>query len=84
VETESLEQVKEALEAGADIIMFDNMSREMMKEASKLVGKHALTEASGDVHLDTVRDVALTGVDIISVGELTHTVKAANISMKFV
>ena len=84
VETESLEQVNEALEAGADIIMFDNMSREMMKKAAKLVGKRALTEASGDVHLDTVRDVALTGVDFISIGELTHTVKAANISMKFV
>ena len=84
VETESLEQVNEALEAGADIIMFDNMSLEMMTKAAKLVGKRALTEASGDVHLDTVRNVALTGVDIISVGELTHTIKAANISMRFV
>lgn len=84
VETETLEQVNEALEAGADIIMFDNMSLEMMTRASKLVGKRAITEASGDVHMDTVRDVALTGVDIISIGELTHTVKAANISMKFV
>ncbi len=84
VETESLEQVAEALDAGADIIMFDNMSREMMTTAARMVGGRALTEASGDVHLDTVRDVALTGVDIISVGELTHTVKAANISMRFV
>jgi len=64
--------------------MLDNMNPEMMKEAIKLVSGRALTEASGDVHLDTVRDVALTGVDIISVGELTHTVKAANISMRFV
>jgi nicotinate-nucleotide pyrophosphorylase (carboxylating) len=84
VETESLEQVQEALDAGADIIMFDNMSPEMMKEASKLVNKRALTEASGDVHLDNVRTVALTGIDIISIGELTHTVKAANISMRFI
>lgn len=84
VETESLDQVKEALDAGADIIMFDNMSREMMTEAAKLVNGKALTEASGDVHLDTVREVALTGVDIISIGELTHTIKAANISMRFV
>jgi len=84
VETENLEQVREALEAGADIIMFDNMSLDMMREAAKIVNGRALTEASGDVHLDTVREVALTGVDIISVGELTHTVKAANISMKFV
>lgn len=84
VETESLEQVEEALQAKADIIMLDNMSREMMKKAVKLINGRALTEASGDVHLDTVRDVALTGVDIISVGELTHTVKAANISMRFI
>lgn len=84
VETEALEQVEEALQAGADIIMLDNMSREMMTKAVKLINGRALTEASGDVHLDTVRDVALTGVDIISVGELTHTVKAANISMRFV
>jgi nicotinate-nucleotide pyrophosphorylase (carboxylating) len=84
VETETLEQVQEALDVGADIIMFDNMSPEMMKKASKLVNKRALTEASGDVHLDNVRTVALTGVDIISIGELTHTVKAANISMRFI
>lgn len=84
VETEALEQVEEALQAGADIIMLDNMSRELMTKAVKLINGRALTEASGDVHLDTVRDVALTGVDIISVGELTHTVKAANISMRFV
>ena len=84
VETESLEQVQEALDAGADIIMFDNMSHEMMKNAVKLVNKRALTEASGDIHLDSVRAVAMTGVDIISIGELTHTVKAANISMRFI
>lgn len=84
VETETLDQVKEALECGADIIMFDNMSTAMMTEAVKLVNGRAQTEASGDVHLDTIRNVALTGVDIISVGELTHTVKAANISMRFV
>lgn len=84
VETESLEQVEEALQAGADIIMLDNMSRVMMKKAVELINGRALTEASGDVHLDTVRDVALTGVDIVSVGELTHTVKAANISMRFI
>lgn len=84
VETESIEQVEEALEAGADIIMLDNMSLEMMKKAVELINGRALTEASGDVHLDTVRSIALTGVDIISVGELTHTIKAANISMRFI
>lgn len=84
VETETLGQVKEALECGADIIMFDNMPAGMMTEAAKFVNGRAQTEASGDIHLETVREVALTGVDIISVGELTHTVKAANISMRFV
>lgn len=83
VETESIEQVKEALEAKADIIMLDNMSLGMMKEAVELIAERALTEASGNVNLERVRDIALTGVDIISVGELTHTVKAADISMKF-
>ena len=83
VETESLEQVREALSGEADIIMLDNMSLSMMTEAVGIIHGKALTEASGDVNLDTVRDVALTGVDIISVGGLTHTVKAANISMKF-
>lgn len=84
VEAENLEQVKEALEAGADIIMFDNMSCELMKKAAELVNGRALTEASGDIHLDNVREAAMTGVDIISVGELTHSVKAVNISMKFI
>jgi nicotinate-nucleotide pyrophosphorylase (carboxylating) len=84
VETESLEQVNEALDAGADIIMLDNMSLQMMKEAVGVINKRALVEASGNVCLDNVYDVAGTGVDIISVGELTHTVKAFDISMRFV
>ena len=83
VETETLEQVREALECGADIIMLDNMSLETMREAVAVIGKGAITEASGNVNINTVRDVAETGVDIISVGELTHTVKAFDISMKF-
>jgi nicotinate-nucleotide pyrophosphorylase (carboxylating) len=84
VETESLEQVNEALDAGADIIMLDNMSLQMMKKAVGIINKRALVEASGNVCLDNVYDVAGTGVDIISVGELTHTVKAFDISMRFV
>jgi nicotinate-nucleotide pyrophosphorylase (carboxylating) len=84
VETESLEQVNEALDAGADIIMLDNMSLQMMKEPVGVINKRALVEASGNVCLDNVYDVAGTGVDIISVGELTHTVKAFDISMRFV
>jgi len=82
VETESMEQVREALESGADIIMLDNMTLEQMTEAVKIINKKALVEASGNVSLDRVRDIALTGVDIISVGELTHSVKALDISMR--
>ena len=84
VETETLEQVKEALEAKADIIMLDNMSLDQMKEAVILIDGKAAVEASGNVNLDSIRKIAETGVDIISVGELTHTVKAFDISMRFV
>jgi nicotinate-nucleotide pyrophosphorylase (carboxylating) len=83
VETETIEEVKEALEAGADIIMLDNMEISKMKEAVKLINKRALVEASGNVSIDNVYEVALTGVDIISVGKLTHSVKALDISLKF-
>lgn len=83
VETESFEQVQEALDSRADIIMLDNMSLETMTKAVKLIDKRALVEASGNVSLETVYDIALTGVDIISVGSLTHSVKAFDISMRF-
>jgi len=66
VECDTLEQVKEALEAGADIIMLDNMSCEMMKEACRIINKRAIAEASGNVKLETVRKIAECGVDIIS------------------
>lgn len=81
VETETLDQVAEALEAGADIIMLDNMSRETMQQAVAMVGKRALTEASGGVSLETIAGIAETGVDIISVGALTHSARAMDISM---
>ena len=83
VETETLNQVKEALDARADIIMLDNMSLNMMSEAVKIINKQAVVEASGNVNIDSIRDIAKTGVDIISVGALTHSVKALDISMKF-
>ncbi len=83
VETETIEQVKEALKAKADIIMLDNMSTEMMTEAVAIISKKALVEASGNVNTDTVLSIAKTGVDIISIGSLTHSVKAFDISMKF-
>lgn len=83
VETETLEQVKEALDSGADIIMLDNMPPDLMAQAVKLIGGKAITEASGNVTLDNIQKVAATGVDIISVGAITHSVKAMDISMKF-
>ncbi len=82
VETRNLDEVREALEAGADIIMLDNMDCPAMKAAVELVGGRALLEASGGITRDTLRDVAETGVDIISIGALTHSVKAFDISMK--
>lgn len=83
VETSSLEEVREALEAQADIIMLDNMSLEMMREAVTFIQHRALTEASGNVTLDRVRAIAETGVDFVSTGAITHSVKALDISMKF-
>ena len=83
VETSSLAEVAEALEARADIIMLDNMSLEMMREAVSLIAHRALTEASGNVTVERVRAIAETGVDFISTGAITHSVKALDISMKF-
>lgn len=82
VEVESLEQVREALEAGADIVMLDNMPPSEMAEAVRIVDGRALTEASGGITLENVREVAGTGVDRISVGALTHSVVAVDISLE--
>lgn len=81
VEAESLEQVHEALSAGADIIMLDNMSCEMMREAVHIIQGKAIIEASGGVTLETVSAIAETGVDVISVGGLTHSVTSLDISL---
>ncbi len=83
VEVETKEQLAEALDAGADIIMLDNMSYDLMRECVGLVAGRALVEASGNMGEKSLREVAETGVDIISIGALTHTVKAADISLKF-
>lgn len=83
VETESLEQVEEALAAGADIIMLDNMTVAQMKEAVELIAGRAVTEASGNMGERDLREVASAGVDLISIGALTHSVKALDISLKF-
>lgn len=84
VEVESFSQLEEALLAGADIIMLDNMTPERMKEAVarvKEVAPHTLTEASGSVSLETIRSIANSGVDVISVGRLTYSVAALDISL---
>ncbi len=81
IETETLVQVDEALEAGADIIMLDNMSLDEMRTAVMTIGERAQVEASGGVNLETVRAIAEIGVDIISVGALTHSPRAMDISM---
>lgn len=83
VEVENKEQLMQALEAGADIIMLDNMSNEEMTECVKIVDGRAMVEASGNMGDKDLSAVAKTGVDIISIGALTHSVKAADISLKF-
>ena len=81
VETESLDQVKEAVEAGADIIMFDNRSPDEIRQLIKHVPPHIITEASGGITLESIGNFAHTGVDYISLGFLTHSVKALDISV---
>jgi len=81
IETETPGQVQEALAAGADIIMLDNMDCETMRHCVGMINGRALVEASGGVNLDTVRAIAETGVDIISIGALTHSPRAMDISM---
>lgn len=83
VETRDLDEVRQALEAGADAILLDNMSLDQLRAAVDLVAGRALTEASGGVSLETVADIAATGVDLISVGALTHSYRAVDISMLF-
>jgi nicotinate-nucleotide pyrophosphorylase (carboxylating) len=84
VETESLEQVQQAIDAGADIIMLDNMNTALMREAVDIIAKRALVEASGNITLDNVREVAQCGVDIISTGDITHSAPVFDISMRIV
>ncbi|MGB4504028.1 MAG: carboxylating nicotinate-nucleotide diphosphorylase [Syntrophaceticus sp.] len=81
VEVESLAQLKDALDAGADIIMLDNMSLDTMREAVRITAGRVPLEASGGISKETIRKVAETGVDLISVGAVTHSAKALDISM---
>lgn len=84
VETSTLDEVREALKAGADIIMLDNMTVEMMKEAVRIISGKSITEASGGITLDNVRQIADTGVDFISVGAITHSSPALDIGLYMV
>jgi nicotinate-nucleotide pyrophosphorylase (carboxylating) len=81
VEVETLDQVREALDGGAHILMLDNMPVELMRQAMKLIDGRAVVEASGGITLETVRAVAETGVDLISIGGLTHSARALDISL---
>lgn len=83
VETRNLDEVKEAIDCGVNVIMLDNMSVDEMKSACELINHRAKAEASGNVTLENIRAVAETGVDIISLGALTHSVSAFDISMKW-
>jgi nicotinate-nucleotide pyrophosphorylase (carboxylating) len=83
IEVETLEQIAEALAAGAKMILLDNMPPDMMREAVRITAGRAQLEASGGITLDTVRTIAETGVDRISVGSLTKDIEAVDLSMRF-
>lgn len=81
VECDTLDQVREALQAGVELILLDNMPPDTLREAVEIINGKALCEASGGINLQKVRDVAQTGVDIISVGALTHSVRALDVGL---
>jgi nicotinate-nucleotide pyrophosphorylase (carboxylating) len=83
VEVESIDQLREALAAGADIVLLDNFSLEMLQEAVAVAGGRVLLEASGGVNLDTVGAIARTGVDFVSCGALTHSARAIDLTLEF-
>jgi nicotinate-nucleotide pyrophosphorylase (carboxylating) len=83
VEADHLDQVRQAVEAGADIILLDNMSNDLLRQAVGIVDGRAKTEASGGVRLDTVAGIAATGVDFISVGAITHSATAVDIGLDY-
>ena len=82
VECETIDQVREALDAGADAILLDNMALPTLREAAARAGGRAALEASGGVTLDTVRAIAETGVDFVSVGALTHSARSLDVSLE--
>jgi len=82
IEVENINQVHQALDADADVIMLDNMNIEQIKEAVKIINKRAVVEVSGGINIDHIPLIANCGVDIISIGALTHSARAVDISMK--
>jgi nicotinate-nucleotide pyrophosphorylase (carboxylating) len=84
VEVEDLEALEEAIQAGADIVLLDNMSPQMLKQAVKLSNGRVPLEASGGINLKNIGEIAKTGVDIISVGALTHSSKAVDVSLEMI
>ena len=82
IEVETLDQVKEAVEAGADIIMLDNMTPEVMKQAVELIDGRAQTECSGNITKENIQKIREIGVDFVSSGALTHSAPILDISMK--
>jgi len=81
LECETLDMVREALDAGVDVIMFDNMDLDEMREGLKIVNKRAVTEASGGIKENNIVEIAETGVDVISIGDLTHSITALDVSL---
>ncbi|MCL2070820.1 MAG: carboxylating nicotinate-nucleotide diphosphorylase [Oscillospiraceae bacterium] len=81
-EVRDFEQLREAIDAGADVIMLDNMNTDMMREAVKITAARAKLEASGNITLQNIRETAETGIDIISLGALSHSVKALDLSLQ--
>ena len=84
VEVENLEQLREALSAGSDVVLLDNMEPDMMREAVRINAGRAVLEASGGITKDTLVEVAKTGVDLISIGGLTHSATALDISFNII
>ena len=84
IECDNINQVKEAVLMGVDIIMLDNMSLEQIKEAVHIINNKAITEVSGNVSLDNVDNIAKTGVDMISIGKITHSAPASDIGLDIV
>jgi nicotinate-nucleotide pyrophosphorylase (carboxylating) len=82
VEVDTLDQLEQALAAGSDVVLLDNMSPELLRQAVRITAGRARLEASGGITIDTIREVAETGVDAISVGALTHSVRALDIALE--